>query len=101
VIKNFNPIALRDDTGALWENYLMSERKKVNAYHQRFVNAYFWRTHAQQEIDYIEESGGIITATEFKWNKKTKAKLPEIFKKTYPDSVFQIINKENYMTFIC
>ncbi len=100
VIKNFNPLALREDTGALWENYLMSERKKSNAYHQRFVNSYFWRTHAQQEIDYIEESGGIITAIEFKWNTKAKVKCPEAFTKAYPQSEFKTINTENYPEFV-
>lgn len=100
VIKNFNPLALRGDTGVLWENYLMSERKKANAYHQRFVNAYFWRTHAQQEIDYIEESGGVITATEFKWNTKAKFRCLEAFTKAYPHSTFQTINRDNYWDFV-
>ena len=100
VIKNFNPLALRQDTGALWENYLMSERKKANAYHQRFVNAYFWRTHAQQEIDYIEESGGVINAIEFKWNAAAKVKFPDAFNKAYPNSTYKIISKENYMEFV-
>jgi predicted AAA+ superfamily ATPase len=100
VIKNFNPLSLRQDTGALWENYLMSERKKSNAYHQRFVNAYFWRTHAQQEIDYIEESGGVITAIEFKWNAAAKVKFPDAFNKAYPNSIFKTISKENYMEFV-
>ncbi|MFN9710182.1 MAG: ATP-binding protein [Bacteroidota bacterium] len=100
VIKNFNPLSLRQDTGSLWENYLMSERKKSNAYHQRFVNAYFWRTHAQQEIDYIEESAGVITAVEFKWKSAAKVKFPDAFNKAYPNSIYKTISKENYMEFV-
>jgi predicted AAA+ superfamily ATPase len=100
VIKNFNPLTLRQDIGALWENYLMSERKKANAYQQRFVNAYFWRTHAQQEIDYIEESGGVITAMEFKWNAGAKVKFSDAFNKAYPHSIYTTITKENYMEFV-
>jgi uncharacterized protein len=101
IIKNFNPIGLRQDTGALWENYLMSERRKYNTYNKQFVNSYFWRTHAQQEIDYIEESGGIITATEFKWNENAKVKFPDAFAKAYPQAVFSSINRTNYMDFVC
>jgi uncharacterized protein len=100
IIKNFNPIGLRQDTGALWENYLMSERRKYNTYTKQFVNSYFWRTHAQQEIDYIEESGGTINATEFKWNEKAKVKRPDAFAKAYPQAIFSSINKTNYMDFL-
>jgi len=100
IIKNFLPLNLRQDTGALWENFLMSERKKLNSYTRTFVNSYFWRTHAQQEIDLIEESGGTLRAVEFKWNKDAKVKMPETFKKAYPGASFTIINKENYMEFI-
>jgi len=100
IIKNFNPIALRQDIGALWENFLMSERRKANAYNKHFVNTYFWRTHTQQEIDLIEESAGILKVKEFKWNNKGKAKFPGSFSQAYPGSVFEVINKENYMDFL-
>lgn len=100
IIKNFNTIQLRQDIGALWENFLMSERKKFNDYNHHFVNSYFWRTHAQQEIDLLEESGGIIAAKEFKWNERSKTKQPLVFSKTYPDSNFEVIHSENYLAFI-
>jgi uncharacterized protein len=100
IIKNFNPIALRQDIGALWENFLMSERKKANTYSKHFVNTYFWRTHSQQEIDLIEESGGILQAKEFKWNDKGKANLPSSFYNAYPNSVFEVINRTNYLDFL-
>lgn len=100
IIKNFNPIGLRQDTGALWENFLMSERKKANTYQSRFVNSYFWRTHSQQEIDLIEESGGILNTKEFKWNEKSKAKLPLSFSTAYPGSAFEVINRNNYLDFL-
>lgn len=100
VIKNFNPPELRQDTGALWENFLVSERQKHNAYTRRAVNSYFWRTHAQQEIDYIEESGGQLNAIEFKWNEKAKVKLPESFANAYPGTGFSSVNRNNYMEFL-
>ena len=100
IIKNFNPTELRQDIGALWENFLVSERRKYLSYKRKEVNPYFWRTHAQQEIDYIEEAGGLLQAIEFKWNENTKARLPESFANAYPGSKFSIINRENYMEFL-
>jgi predicted AAA+ superfamily ATPase len=100
IIKNFNPVGMRQDIGALWENHLISERVKLNAYTQRYVNSYFWRTHAQQEIDYIEESSGHLLAVEFKWNDQANKKWPETFEKAYPDTSYALINRNNYMDFI-
>jgi predicted AAA+ superfamily ATPase len=100
LIANFNPLELRTDTGALWENFLMSERMKSNHYHNRFVNSYFWRTTDRHEIDLIEESGGKFDAFEFKWSAKKNAKFPELFDKTYPTGEMRIINRENFELFI-
>ncbi|MFY7792344.1 MAG: ATP-binding protein [Chitinophagaceae bacterium] len=100
IIKNFNPVGMRQDIGALWENHLIGERIKLNAYTQRFVNSYFWRTHAQQEIDYIEESSGQLLAVEFKWNEQGRKKWPDAFEKAYPNTTYTLINRTNYMDFI-
>jgi len=99
LIRNYNVINLRNDTGQLWENYLMAERMKVNAYLKRRVNTYFWRTYDQQEIDLVEESGSSLVAYEFKWNK-TKVKVPSAWKNTYADAKFVLVNQENYLDFI-
>jgi predicted AAA+ superfamily ATPase len=100
VIKNFNPLSLRQDTGILWENFMMSERMKSNRYTNRFVNSYFWRTHAQQEIDMVEETDGQIYATEFKWNPRTNVKLPKTFAEAYPNAIFQCVTPMNYIDFL-
>jgi predicted AAA+ superfamily ATPase len=100
IIKNFSPLTLRQDIGALWENFLESERKKVNHYANHYVNTYFWRTHQQQEIDMIEETGGKLYAWEFKWNEKVKAKIPASFLEAYPGTVTGIVNRQNYMAFL-
>ncbi|TKS56930.1 ATP-binding protein [Mesohalobacter halotolerans] len=100
IIKNFNPLSLRQDTGALWENYLIVERAKKNNYTHQWINTYFWRTFSQNEIDYIEERDGILYGFEFKWNKKKKPKMPKSFKENYPQSKFEVINRENYTDFI-
>lgn len=97
VINNFNPLSLRADVGDLWENFMISERRKTLHYNQIFANTYFWRTHTQQEIDYIEEREGKLFAYEFKWSEKKKAKLPKLFAELYPENEFELINSKNYM----
>jgi predicted AAA+ superfamily ATPase len=88
------------DAGALWENFLMSERKKYLDYHRQWANTWYWRTKEQNEIDYIEEEGGLLRAYEFKWNPKAKVKLPKTFLQTYPNSQFAIIHPGNVEDFL-
>lgn len=99
VIGNFNPINLRTDKGALWENFLVSERMKQNEYKQSLARSYFWRTKQQQEVDFVEDNGGKITGFEFKWINKKNAKLPKTFTETY-NAESKIIDKNNFREFI-
>ena len=91
---------MRNDKGALWENFIISERLKFLNNTGRKVNSYFWRTYQNQEIDYIEEYAGKLFAYEFKWNPKAKVKFPKLFSDAYPESIFNAINSENYSEFI-
>jgi len=103
IIKNFNPLNLRTDTGAILENFLLAERMKANQYKGRWVNAYFWRTHAQQEINYIEEYSGKLHAYEFKWKTGRKPRFPKSFIQAYPESETSMISAgsfESYEDFI-
>jgi len=100
LIGNFNPLSMRNDIGALWENFLISERIKANHYNESNARSYFWRTHAQQEIDYIEEFGGQIYAYEFKWNPKAKAKFPATFIETYQPLEKKVISNDNFNNFL-
>ncbi len=99
IIGNFQPLDLRLDKGALWENFLISERLKQNLYKNTFAKTYFWRTKQQQEIDLVEEKNGLITGFEFKWKVKGKVKLPEIFMKKY-NSEIKIIDRDNFRDFV-
>lgn len=99
LISNFSIPEMRQDKGALWENFLISERMKVNQYDGRFVNSYFWRTHDRAEIDYIEEEDGILNAFEFKW-KEQKIKFPASFLNAYPDHKTNLISKTNFEAFV-
>jgi len=101
LIGNFSPLALRQDKGALWENFLLSERLKRNRYARRhFVNTYFWRTKQGQEIDYLEESDGRIAAFEIKWNLKRKPSAPSAFESAYLEYDFTGITPENFASFL-
>lgn len=100
IISNFTRLDARTDVGALWENYISSERIKYQNYTQKSVTNYFWRTYDQQELDWLEEENGILSGYEFKWNEKRKVKIPTAFAKAYPEAVFNVINKSNYLDFI-
>jgi uncharacterized protein len=96
LIGNFSPITARNDIGALWENFLMTERKKLLAYHGFYGHTYFWRNKLQAEIDYVEEIDGKIYAFEFKWNPEAKSKFPQAFLESYQPQETKIIHRENF-----
>lgn len=99
LINNLNPIALRQDIGALWENFLVSERLKRNSNAGIAVNRYFWRTTSGKEIDYLEDAGGALRGYEFKW-KKERFSIPKEFLIGYPGSDVSLVNRENYREFL-
>jgi predicted AAA+ superfamily ATPase len=101
IIMNFNPLTLRDDTGLLWENYLLSERIKKQHYSGMHCENYFWRTYQQQEIDWIEERDGRLFGYELKWNPQKKTREPLTWKRAYPESNFEVISRDNYLDWIC
>lgn len=99
IIGNFNDLSQRDDVGALWENFLIAERIKHNKYRRSLASPFFWRSTQQQEVDYVEEEAGKVSAYEFKWNPKTKVRFPKTFTEEY-DSSGEIITRENFREFV-
>lgn len=95
VINNFNPLELRSDAGALWENFFISERIKRNRNRRRHVNTYFWRTYDGAEIDYLEEAEGRLVGFECKWTA-TRWRVPGAYTTAYPGAVAHLVNRENY-----
>ena len=100
LIADYRAPEVRQDIGALWENFFIAERMKSNEYYHRWVNRYFWRTKQQQEIDYLEESGGKLHAYEMKWNPRAKASITKTFTEAYPNTEFQVITPENIADFL-
>ena len=99
LLSNFNPLELRTDKGALWENFLISERLKANHYRGHYANYYFWRTHQQQEIDFVEEYDGKFYAYELKWNPKRPIRFPKTFVEAY-DNETEGITLQNFESFL-
>ena len=100
VIAYFNSLDLRNDAGQLWENYMILERIKRNAYSEKKANYYYWRTYDQKEIDLIEESGGRLGGFEFKWNPAKKVKEPKEWMQTYENATWELITPDNYTDFL-
>ena len=100
LIQNYNKIDLRNDIGALWENFCILERIKKNSNERNFLNIYFWRNYLGKEIDYLEEYDGKLKAYEMKWNPKKKQKIPKDFSSNYQNFSYQVIHKDNFLDFV-
>jgi predicted AAA+ superfamily ATPase len=99
VVGMFNPINLRDDTGKIWENYIVSEFQKNREYQRQSSSFYFWRTYDRKEIDLVEEYAGKLSGYEIKC-RKSRASAPKDWQKYYPKAGFEVINKGNYLNYI-
>ncbi|MBP9583551.1 MAG: DUF4143 domain-containing protein, partial [Ignavibacterium sp.] len=100
LISNFNNLETRNDKGALWENFLISEKLKMNTALNKDAKTYFWRTSQQQEIDYVEDIEGSLYAFEFTFSEKKKKQISKTFLNAYKTESDEIINKENYLRFL-
>lgn len=97
IIDNFKPLELRDDIGALWENFCVVERLKYLQAQGRRVGSYYWRNADQREIDIVEEESGQLRAYECKLNGKKEARIPPAFTTLYPEHSFQVVSPSNYV----
>jgi len=100
LLSDFRPIEARQDIGALWENFVLSEFWKKEHNDMQYSNFYFWRTSDQQEIDLIIEKNGMLHTYEVKWNSRVKARFSTTFSNNYPNSTFDVINKDNFIEYL-
>jgi len=100
LIDNFKPLELRNDVGALWENFIVGERLKMNHYKQRSTKSKFWRSLQQQEVDYVETEHDVLRAYEMKWNTLQKARVTKAFTNLYPHASTDIITPEHFVEFV-
>lgn len=100
LIGNYQSIDLRNDIGGVWENFCVVELIKKIQRENRKSHIYFWRNYNGQEVDFIEEENGVITAFEFKYGANQKAKLPKDFAENYSIAEFTVINNANWLEFL-
>ena len=100
ILQQFNPLDSRTDRGGLFENFLVMERLKYRTYAKLHGSAYFWRTYDQQEIDLVEDRDGVLYGYEFKWSPSQSVGTPQDWLKAYPTAQFDVVNRENYPTFV-
>ncbi len=99
LIDDFKELDARNDAGALWENFLVSERRKRNQYSGSYSGSWFWRLRTGAELDYLEDVDGTMDAYEFEWGK-ADARVPESFAAAYPAHRFRVVNRENWQDFV-
>lgn len=100
VINNFNRFDTRNDVGQLWENFLVTERLKKQAYAGIQANNYFWRTWEQHEVDWVEERGGKLYGYEFKWGRNSSERSKKKWLGSYVEAEYQVVRPENYLEFL-
>ena len=98
LLNNFSPLSNRPDAGALWENFLVVERRKRNAYAGQPALPYYWRTYTGAELDYVEDLEGQLAGYEFKLSRTAPA--PAAWRDNYPAASYASINRENYLDFV-
>ena len=96
LINDFRPIEIRNDAGALFENFIINEIRKQNDYKQIHANFYFWRNIDHREIDLILDKNGVLKTIEIKWNNTKTARLTKSFTNLYGETKFSVINRDNF-----
>ncbi len=99
VISDFRPLAMRQDIGALWENYLLSERQKRHHCLRNNVQSYFWKSYNRQELDLMEVAENARTGYNFNW-KNANVKAPGSWQAFYPEAQYKTITPDNYYSWI-
>lgn len=99
VIGNYSNLGIRNDVGQLWENFMISERMKMNSTMDLPIKSYFWRNYNQSEVDYVEEENGKLHAFEMKWNTRKKNTVSKAFLNMYTTAKTDIIHPQNFSEF--
>jgi len=84
----------------LWENFIVSEKRKMNVNHRIFANAYFWRNYQKKEIDYIEELNGRFELFVCKYSPNKKVEMPKDFANNYSNFDFNVLHSDNFWKYI-
>lgn len=91
LISQTGDLSIRQDVGALWENYCVNEYKKTVVANGSYEDYYYWRG-LYGEVDLVTHSEGVWKSFECKWSSDKKPKIPNGFKDQYPDASFTILS---------
>jgi len=100
IIEDFRALPNRNDVGQLFENFMISERMKMNAWLRPSVKSFFWRNYNKSEVDYVEYENNKLSAYEMKHNTVKKHKVSQSFTNIYPDAKTIVITPENFVPFV-
>lgn len=100
LIGKFDDVDIRDDMGALWENYCLIERRKKYQRDNIVADQRYWRARDGQEVDLIETIASKSEAYEFKFGVEKIYRTPRGFAATYPEIEYKVINPENVQSFL-
>lgn len=99
VIGNYDDVSIRQDVGQLWENFMISERLKMNSWLAQDRKEHFWRNYNQSEVDYVELDGNQLSAFEMKWRTNKKIKVSVAFTNTYPNAQTSVVTPTSFAAF--
>lgn len=99
-LNDFRPFQDRPDRGELWENFIVSERRKLLSVSESPASSYFWRLATGAEIDYVEESDGHLSGREIKLSPTARARRPASWTTAYPEAGWARVDRSNYLDFV-
>ncbi|MBP5544617.1 MAG: ATP-binding protein [Kiritimatiellae bacterium] len=103
VLGDWRPLVQRGpaETGHLWENWFIAERRKRLLADAPETRMFFWRTAQSQEVDLVEEAAGKLAAYELKWNpKKAAGAISKTFREAYPHAECIGVSPQNFSEFL-
>lgn len=100
IIGQFSPLNSRQDIGALFENFFISEKIKHLNYNDFYGTIHYWRNTQQAEIDFIEILENEFVTYEIKYNPSVKPKFSKSFTEKYHPKKTIGIHKDNFWEYL-
>ncbi|HKK54634.1 MAG TPA: ATP-binding protein [Patescibacteria group bacterium] len=93
LLENFSNISLREDKGALFENFIISEIIKQLSYSDKNYKCYYWRSKQGSEIDLVLDNNEDLIGVEIKYKKRF---LNQAFKNRYKQASVKMMTVNNF-----
>ena len=93
VIGDFSELDIRPDRGALFENFIIAECVKANAYTGSGYTLRYWRSKQKSEVDLVLTKGNRVIGVEIKYGKTS---FSQAFMRRYPGATCKVVTAENF-----